>query len=229
MRITTLSLAGCVFLCACSGGAGSSGAPDLMSAPGGLAASNYFSNAQSSTLRANDSAGNSYVLKIGASGASSATFEGMPASVTVQSVEIDKNGSAVVNGVSDKYFNQSPFEIFGSQGSTGNPYITYSSPGMLPATVTVGENGPVGTGIIYHDSSKSVVDADITDTYSVAQQSPSSVLLCITSRTSNVTSSGTSDGLSDLTETDCYSDTATGSAALASVDVSVNGTTLAFR
>jgi len=45
---------------------------------------------------------------------------------------------------------------------------------------------------------------------------------------SDVTAQGTADGLTDNTETDCYSVDASGNTALVSIAITVNGATLKF-
>jgi hypothetical protein len=73
-----------------------------------------------------------------------------------------------------------------------------------------------------------ILDADEVGTYSVKPNNSTTLLFCLNFVVSNVTAQGTTDGLADATETDCYSVDASGNTALVSIAIAVNGVTLNF-
>ena len=218
-----------------SGGAGvassSSSAPaNLSSAPGAAALTAYVQVSHQSTLTARDTAGNSDTLQLNSAPVGGTTsFNGL-ASVnsSIGTLTLKQNGVLLTNSITTSFFLISPFTPLGSVSSTGIPYGIVSSPVPLPATLTVGGSGPYGTTTYYHNSTKSIVDATATSTYSVSSNNATTLLVCLNTVTSGVTSQGSLDGLAAGTESDCYTNNASGTLTLLSITITVSGTTLTF-
>lgn len=235
MRINRLAIASAVgslalTLSACGGGGSSSpAAANLQSAPGQAAIAAYYTSSQSGTLNGTDSSGNAYTFQYSLTPIVGTTaFEGHAANSATRSVTITRTGGGSANDISTIYFGVNPFTLYGSQLSSG-PYSVVTNFIAVPATITVGQNGPLGTGTYYHDSTKSIVDGQFTATYAVNGDTPSSVMFCETSVISGTTGQGTADGLANGSETDCYRVGSSGTAVLATLTVTVNGVTLNFH
>jgi hypothetical protein len=212
------------------GGGGTS--TGLVSAPGDSALATYLQRQNETWLNATDS-GNSYSLVVlDKPNAGTTTFDGSgPAYSTDVTVTVAKGGDMyVANLVSTNFFLLNPYVPLGkAYGNNGSPYAVVNSPSPLPSTLTVGASGTLATAFMYHDATQSIVDGNLTTTYSVKANNASTILFCISSVVSGVTSQGTADGLSDGTETDCYSVSATGTVNLVAVTMTVNGVNLNFH
>jgi hypothetical protein len=213
------------------GGGGGAGS-NLVSAPGDSALAMYLQRQNETWLNATDSGSTYSLVVLDKPNSGTTSFDGSgPAYSTDVTVTVAKTGDMyVANLVSTNYFLLDPYVPLGkSYGNAGTPYAIVNSPSPLPATLTVGASGPLATAFIYHDATKATLDGDLTTTYSVKANNASTVLFCINSVVSGVTSQGTADGLSDGTETDCYSVSATGTVNLVAVTMTVNGVTLNFH
>ena len=142
---------------------------------------------------------------------------------------MSKNGVVAATNISTGYYLLNPYVPLGTTDSTGTPYELVTSSTPLPATLNVGNSGPIDDTTIYHDSTMATVDADSVGTYSVEPNNSTTLLMYPNFVTSNVTAQGTADGLADNTETDCYSVDASGNRALFSISITVNGVTLRFQ
>lgn len=214
-----------------SGGYGGGGGGNLSSAPGEAAVNAYVQASHQSSLTASNS-GNTYTLQLSSvANASPTTFNGStPAYSTVDTLTVNKNGAQVAHSVSTSYFLLNPLVPLGKVSSTGTPYAIVTSSMPLPMTVTVGNSGIAFYNLTYyHDSTKSMVDASATATYSVTANNATTLLLCFNAVVSGVTAQGTTDGLANGTETDCYTVDAVGSATLTSIALAVSGTMLTFK
>lgn len=217
--MAALALAGC--------GGGSSGAssdstgPTLQSAPVSQAFSIENGQQHSTTLTAQYE-GHTYTVQIGYVPSGAATFNGMAAESGQQTTTVSADGAVANTDISTVYFNNSDpdaFEIFGSQDANGTQYEVFASPGLIPSTVNVGDNGPIGSATIYHDSNMQVQDAQVTETYSVQANDASTLLFCQNAQIQNVTTQGQSDGLSAASGSECYAIGTSGAAALVSATV----------
>ena len=220
-----------LLLSACGGGGGgSSGPPNLSSAPGQAALSAWLQANHSYTLNATDASGNNWQLQISSSpNAGTTTFNGTAnASSDTQTVNLFKNGAAVGNSVDTAYFTLNPYVRLGSVSNSG-VYEIDSNQAAFPMTLTVGQSGPVDSFTYYHDSTLTTVDATGVDTYSVKANNASTLLICAINDVQNVTAQGTTDGYVTETETDCYTDDASGNLSLSSVTVTGSGVTLTFQ
>ena len=99
----------------------------------------------------------------------------------------------------------------------------------LPVAAAVGSKGPFYNMTWYHDTDMSAVDGFMTASYAVEPAESGAARLCLSIEVSRVTAQGVTDGLAEGTQVNCYSISAAGKAALASVDMSVGGQVLAFR
>jgi len=236
--LVALSATVLVSACGGSGGSGSSGSTgatktpaSLKSAPGAASITSYLQTSHQSTLTATDTSGNSYVMELSATPkAGTTTFDNQSGALSsADTMTLSKNGVHVETSSSESYYTLNPYKHLGDIYSAGTPYAVASKSVDLPTTVTVDDSGTVDDITLYHDSSQAVVDADATQTYSVSAHDATTVLLCIKTDTTDVTATGTADGLSLGTESDCYTVDAAGNAALNSVAMSVNGESLDFK
>ena len=175
-------------------------------------------------------AGNSYTLQLSSvPNAGTTTFNGTANAVSsVRTVTIDKNAALLSNSISTSYYLLNPFVPLGTIYGTGTPYAVVTSSFPPPATVDVGNSGAFANLTLYHDSTLTTVDADITERYSVQADNATSLMLCLNSSIANVTAQGGVDGLAAATESDRYTVDAPGNAALVSATVTVGGVTLNF-
>jgi hypothetical protein len=213
------------------GGGGGGGYMNLSSAPGAAALTAYVQANHSGTLHATDTMGGSWTLQYSATAnTTTTTFNGTPnAYSTTNTVTLTRNGAQIATNTSTSYYLLNPFMPLGAVTSTGTPYAVVATFSPLPATVMVGNSGSYDTLTFYHDSTKAVTDATETDTYSVAANNSTTLLVCIDSTIAGVTKQGTIDGLAAGTETDCYTVDASGNAALFTITVTVSAGMLKFQ
>jgi hypothetical protein len=159
------------------------------------------------------------------------TFNGSaPAYSTEVTMTVAKAGDMFqANFASTNYFLLNPYVPLGNVYANGTPYALVNSPSPLPTTLTVGSSGTIETAFIYHDSTQAVADGNMSIAYSVKPNNASTILFCLETEVSGVTLQGTSDGLVNGTETDCYSVSATGTVNLVSVAMTVGGVALNFH
>jgi hypothetical protein len=236
MRTRSLLLtlaASAVLPAGCGGGGYGGGNPppmSLSSVPGESAFVAYLQSSHQNTLTALNG-GSTYTLQVnGAATAGTTTFNGSaPAYGTIETLALGKDGVAVANGSSTQYYLLNPYVPLGEVSSTGSPYGVVINPSPLPATFDVGASGALETLTFYHDSTKTTVDASETITYSVTTNTYTALLVCLNSTISGVTAQGTTDGLANGSESDCFTEDASGNVALLSITLTVNGMTLTFR
>ncbi len=236
MKLHSLGTA-CVVLAglltSCGGGGGGNTPPppaNLNSAPGEAALINYVMTEHQKSLYASNG-GTTYNLEVDSvPNGGTTTFNGAaPAASRVETVTLNENGGRVANSISTAYFLLNPYVPLGEVSSTGSPYGVVTSSSPVPTTLTVGNSGAFYTQIFYHDSMMSVIDANVTVTYSVRANNSTTLLWCLDSTVSDVTAQGAADGLADGTEYDCYIVDAEGNATLVSVTMTVNNVTLMFH
>lgn len=210
------------------GGGGGGYGGNLMSAPGEAALTAYLQANHQGTLTATNS-GDSYTAQLSqVPNAGTTTFNGSaPAYSAVQTVTLSRNGTQVLTSSTTVYFMISPFVPLGQVSSTGTPYAVVTS-SSIPTTLTVGSSSALESLTYYHDSTKATLDGNETDTFAVQARNASTLGLCLTTVISNVTAQGTTDGLADGTEVDCYTVNAAGTAALVSIQLTAGGVMLTF-
>jgi hypothetical protein len=140
--------------------------------------------------------------------------------------ETPNNGSTMFDGQEANsstayYYLQTPYQPLGlTLSSSGGQFdFLYNSTDALPSTLIVGSSGPLGSGTYYLVNTNDGVGS-LTETYSVASNDASSVLL-------TTKATGTVNGQS-INETINYAVSASGAFELLSVEILVNGTTLNF-
>lgn len=220
-----------VLMASCGGGSSNLGSTNLTSAPGDAALTAYLQASHQATLSATDSSGNSYVLQTSLTpNAGTVTFDGHSGLLSSAAiVSIAKNGVTVAGPSSTtNYYTLGPYTSYGSAGSTGSPYAVASSNAALPATIKANDSGTLDDLTFYHDSTKAAVVATAVESYAVSARNATTLLMCLNTVTSGVTAQGTADGLSDGTESDCYTVDSAGNAVLLSITVTVSGGTLTF-
>jgi hypothetical protein len=224
--------AAALLLVGCGGGGGGSSTPpppNLSSAPGEAAMNAFLQANHQGTLNATNGANTFSAQYSFKPNPGTTTFNGVTANSAVRTVTLYENGVLLANSVSTGYFELSPYVPLGQTFSSGSPYAVVTAFTELPGTLTVGGSGAFESDVYYHDSTMGVIDANETDTYSVSANNSTTLFLCIQSVISGVTASGTSDGLADDTETDCYTIDSAGNTNLATIAITVNGVTLNFH
>ncbi len=210
------------------GGGGMNGY--LSSAPGDAALAAFLQANQHVLLSATYS-GSSYTLQIDQmANAGTTTFNGVgPAYSDTTTIMLTKNGVLAASTVDTSYYLLNPVMPLGNVDSSGSPYAIVTSSTPTPMTLTVGTSGSIDNVTYYHDSTKMVMDASETSTYTVTSRDTASLQYCVQSVISGTTTQGTTDGMADGTETDCYAITAAGVATAVSVSVTAGGVTLMFK
>ena len=152
------------------------------------------------------------------------TYDGQTADTVVLGIGLSENGAVLQTEDATLFYATNPsFDPLGLAGSVnGTPYtaaITSFTP--LPDPLKVGSSGPVLTAT-YKDTTGTTIGA-LSETYTVTADSPTALFV-------NIETSGNING-SAFGETISYSLSDTGSTnpALASVQLSVNGTPLSFH
>ncbi len=213
-------------LAACGGGGGYGGgggggsmpqAQNLEAAP---APQEPF-NIPSTTLTAT-SGGNSYTAIYSQTPNNGTTmFDGQVAYSSAVSLAITENGSTIGTEVSTAYYLESPYEPLGLSGTVSGTAYTFlfASTNPYPSTLTVGSSGPLGSGTYYLSGTNDAVGS-LTETYSVTAYN-SSILLLTTYGSSTVNGSS-------VNETITYTVNSSGTVALQSVQLTVNGMALTF-
>ncbi len=178
-------------------------------------------NIDSTTLAAS-SGGNSYAGTYSETPNKGTTmFDGQEAYSSTISLTITENGSPIVAEIDTAYYLENPYQPLGlTLSSNGGQFdFLYNSIDPLPSTLTVGGSGPLGSGTYYVANTNDGIGS-LTETYSVASNSGSTVLL-------TTYATGTVNGQS-ISETINYTVNASGAVELQSVEKLVNGTTLNF-
>jgi hypothetical protein len=178
-------------------------------------------NIPSATLTAS-SEGNSYTAIYSDTPNHGTTmFDGQEANSSTISLTITENGSPIVTEVDTAYYLEKPYQPLGLtlSSKSGQFGFLYTSISPLPSMLTVGDSGPLGSGIYYVVNTNDGIGS-LSETYSVASNDASTVLL-------NTYATGTVNGQS-INETISYAVNASGAFELQSVEILVNGTTLNF-
>jgi hypothetical protein len=148
-------------------------------------------------------------------------FDGQEANSSTISLTVTENGASIATEVDTAYYLENPYQPLGMTISAngGQFDFLYSSTVPLPATLTVGGSGPLGSGTYYVVNTNDAIGS-LTETYSVASNDASTVLL-------TTYATGTVNGRS-ISETINYAVNASGAFELLSVEILVNGTTVNF-
>jgi hypothetical protein len=146
-------------------------------------------------------------------------FEGQEANSSAVLLTISENGSPLITEIETAYYLENPYQPLGMTLSyNGEQYdFVYNSTYALPATLTAGGSGPLGSGTFYAAGTNNAIGA-LTESYSVA--SSNWMLL-------NINATGTVNGQS-INQTISYVLVGNAVNGVASVDIVVNGTTLHF-
>jgi hypothetical protein len=204
---------------------------NMMAAPGEAALVGYLRTPHQRTLNA-ESSGRLYSLDVNSAPNPGTTkFNGSaPAYSTVNNLTVTQAHAAapLASRVTTAYYLMNPYVPLGSASSSGSPYAMVTNYLPFPTILKVGMSGAVDNLTYYHDSTMSTMDANETVEYSIRANDSATLFLCLSDTVSNVTAHGTADGLSNGAETDCYTVDSNGHAALSSITLGVNGTTLRF-
>jgi hypothetical protein len=148
-------------------------------------------------------------------------FDGQAANSSAISLTVTENGSTIDTETSNAYYLLSPYQPLGLSGTVnGAAYaFLFTSTDPLPATLTVGTSGPLGSGTYYAAGTNTVIGS-LTETYSVTAVAINAVQLTISG-------SGTVNG-SSVDETFTYTVDTSGTLALQSLQLTVSGTALTF-
>jgi hypothetical protein len=175
----------------------------------------------STTLTATDSSGNTYSLTVSNNPGGSMTFNGQVADTSALALSVTENGVLASTEDTTAYYLTDPYSPLGLSGSTNGvawiAVVTSYTP--LPATLTVGSSGSLFSAN-YEDSMGNVLGG-LTETYTVAADTPTDLLL-------NIDASGSVNGTS-VAQTLTYSITSSGAVSLVQAQITVNGVTLTFQ
>lgn len=185
--VLTLSTA---FLAACGGGgggtAGSTGpVVSTLSFPlrsainaSTAAASNYTLTANGTVAtQATDGMCSGTFTTISSPANTAASFESAPAlsSSAVATIAFTNCTPANTTVTTISYYDSNYLPL-GSSSSSGS-YSVYSQPLNIPVSVTVGNNGVIGTEIYYTDNTKATLDGRIDLTYAVEPDTSSTAIV----------------------------------------------------
>lgn len=165
---------------------------------------------------------NTFTIQMSQTPGAASIFEGQPASTVFLTGTVSVNGvvAGTING--KEYYNTSPFEQLGYVDPSNEQYQVYANQQTLPAYATVGQSGPLDTSTTYTDSSKSVVYAADTETWSLSSDTPTTAWACI-----NDTQTVVGSALTVITT--CYKIDTTGNVLAMTITMTINGTTLTFQ
>ncbi|MGA8148472.1 MAG: hypothetical protein WB870_13010 [Gallionellaceae bacterium] len=166
---------------------------------------------------------NTYTIQYSQTPGAASTFQGQPASTVFQTATFSVNPPVGTGSTSSGlfYFNASPFENLGYIATNGR-YTVYANQQALPIYATVGQGGPLDTSTTYTDSSKSVVYAVDTETWSLSSDTSTTAWACINDTDSVV-------GSALYVYTTCYKIDTTGNVLAVTIAMTINGTTLTFQ
>jgi hypothetical protein len=148
-------------------------------------------------------------------------FDGQEANSSAISLTISENGSPIITEDETVYYLENPYQPLGMTLSyNGVQYdFLYTSTTPMPAMLTIGDSGPLGSGIFYAPNTNNAVGS-LTQTYTVTSNGNFVFL--------NINATGTAAGQS-INQTISYVINAGTAIGIASADVLVNGTTLHFN
>lgn len=218
-------------LAACGdGGGGSSSPADLASAPVASAINAYSQSNHSASLSGTTSSGTALTLDYSYTpNSGTVTFNGVAADSAVTTLTVLSGSSVVATATQTSYFTLNPYVPIGAVSSTGTPYYVVTASTALPSTVSVGQSGTLDTVSIYHDSTMTILDGNETQTWTASANDATTLLLCIDSAISGITSEGAADGLESASGSVCYTIDASGNATLVSATVTASGQSIAFQ
>ena len=169
--------------------------------------------------------------------AGTTTFNGQAnASSRVVTITITENGNPFYSTTYTDYYLLNPnWTPLGTTWPSGTPYLLVNSGSFqeLPATINVGDSGPVFNATYYHNNSNPPTqDATLAVTYSVSAHNANNLNFCLEFDipSASVTAQGTSDGIVPGSQTYCFHVDAAGNANLNSWTVynADTGVTLTF-
>jgi hypothetical protein len=183
-------------------------------------------------LKATDSSGTVWTATYSSTAAGTTTgFNGQVAYETAIFFTVQKNGTVIDSESYTGFALMNPYsplgltESFsGLPGRLSNGSIT--SYGPLPSTLTVGKSGPLSSGNFGN------VSYPLTQTYSVTQNSPTTLFLNINSDFPDFGlfhGEASLTGLYSGTSTITYAISGSGAATLVRIQVTINGTALTFQ
>jgi hypothetical protein len=176
----------------------------------------------STTLTASAN-GNSYSLTYSLTANSGANmFDGQMANSGSIALTVLENGTTAGTENATAYYLTSPYTPLGLAGTVkGTAFeIIFTSIDPLPATLTVGDSGPLASGTFYSPGTNTALGS-LTITYSVEANNSSTLLLKV--------SSSATLAANPLPDVIAYAVDASGHTTLSSVQATLNGVTLIFR
>ena len=222
---TPLRLAACgavaaavLSLSACGGGGGYSGnVPSALDFKVDSAVSAYASTAHQFNLTGVLN-GVTYTASFSLTPGAPGTFEGKPASTSVQTVALRSNGTLAAETTTTSYFATNPYyAAYGSVDQVDGGYSVFNQTANLPVTARVGQSGPLGTGIDYADIRKTQVTDTSTVIWSLEADTASTAMLCVNT---------VIPGSLPITASECYRIDANGTLSGLVLKVTVDGKTL---
>lgn len=147
----------------------------------------------------------------------------------VQTVQVTKNGAPLATTSTTVFFLADPFVPLGRVAASGVPYATIINQYELPPAADPGASGPFFNMTWYHDTDMSAVDGFMTGSYSVTTGEGGLARVCVKVDTARVTPQGSTDGVVEGTQVNCFRISGAGKATLESVEMPIGGQPLVFR
>ena len=193
-----------------------------MSVPGEAAIGAFLQTRHESVLHTADGVA---AVVVSAPAAKQATFGGhAPAYATTRTLSVRGADQEVATSEVTRVFLANPYVLLAKVGTGGNPFGVVDVSFGVPNTLQAGDSGPIEHLTYFHDRGRQLAEGSETTTYTVEARDAISLRLCLRSVLSEVTPQGTRDGLAAGAQSECYSVTPEGAAALESV--STHGLTL---
>jgi hypothetical protein len=149
-------------------------------------------------------------------------FDGQMAQSSVISVTLAENGTTLPTQTTTAWYLTNPYMPLGLSGTAnGTAFdLIFNSIDPLPATLMVGQSGPLASGTFYAPGTN-VALGTLTMTYAVEANTASTLLL-------KISSSATLSGY-PLPEVIAYAVDASGHTSLSSIQITLNGLPLTFQ
>ena len=147
----------------------------------------------------------------------------------VQTVQLTKNGAPLSTNATTAYYLASPFVPLGRVAASGVPSATSINQYELPAAAATGATGPFFNMTWYHDTDMSAVDGFMVGSWSVTSGEDGAPRVCLKVDTARVTAQGTTDGVTEGTQVQCFRISAAGKATLESLELPIGGQQLLFK
>ncbi len=175
------------------------------------AMTNVATQTFSYTVSGYDSSGNTYTVVYASTPGGSASFQTgaatpVPAVTANVTETFSENGSSPSVTTTTNYFDPSTYAFLGSRSNyLGGYEVVAPTPTVspVPATATEGQSTSLFSANLYRDSTMTVNDGTLTETFALNADTATTALMCFDDTTSP-NASGTTDGLVSGQTSVCY-------------------------